>query len=358
MGKDNLSKIESYDVKGGKVILFGDLHFSATYQGQHKNYLEDCYTNMRIIWDIVEDLRPSCIIFTGDLVGVKETNINGKDRKFLMDVIRFFQKLNVYTNNNVYSVKGNHDGGAFTEFDFLLGLGMIKNPNYINYYNPYGDLELRLHIVNYGEETRKLYLSSSEDDASDIVIGHQDYYIEGVTSWYSSRETRGVELSKLSNFCGVQLVISGHIHIPSEEIVYTSLSDGSSIGLFYLGSPARTAERIDDCLYWVFEYRREKDANGMVTGITDYQAEPMGIPSVEETFYPKEEFIDDDDGYEEKQSRLEESKALKDLVTEIIDSRITNGDLFHQIDVVPNVRQSVKDLAKKYLHEAILVDDK
>lgn len=353
--ENNLSKVERYEIKGGKILLYGDLHFSATYEGQHKNYLEDCYTNMRIIWDTVEELRPSCIIFTGDLIGVKERNI--KERKFLMDVIKFFQKLNVYTKGNVFSVKGNHDGGAFSDFDFLLGLGLIRNPSYIDYYNPYGDLELRLHLVNYGEENRKLYLSSKEAWASDVVIGHQDYYIEGVTNWYSSRETRGVELSKLSNFCGVQLVISGHIHVPSEEIVYTSLSDGSSVGLFYLGSPSRTAERIEDCYYWVFEYKREKDEKGNVSGTTDYYAELMGIPSVEETFYPKEEFIDDADNYEERSARLEETKALQELVAEIIDSRITNGDLFHQIDIVPRVPQRVKDLAKKYLEMAMSMED-
>ena len=334
MEKDTTRGI--YKVSGGKILIFGDLHLSCSYEGQHKNYLLDCYTNMDRILEIVEEEKPKAVIFCGDLVGVKETNI--KDRQFLMRVMMFFGQLNSITKGNVFSVKGNHDISDFSDFDFLLGMGYIKNPRYVDYYGADG-IEIRFHFVNYGSERKKLQLCSE----SNVVLGHADYYIEGVSNWYSARS--GIELSQLSNFCGVDMVISGHIHQPSDEILHTTLKDGSSIGLFYPGSPSRTAERFDDCMYMLFEYDTELKSTG-------YDAKLFGLKPADEVFYSKEEFIDNEDN-SERQQRLERSQALTDIVKEIIDSRLTSGDIFHQIDVVPNASEKVKSIAKRYLSEAI-----
>ena len=198
-------RLESCDIHGGRVLIFGDLHISSSFSGQHKNYQYECYYNMDKIISIVAKEKASAVIFLGDLVGVNEKNI--RDRQFLMRTQNFFKVLNQATNGNVYSVKGNHDMGDFTDFDFFEGLGYIKNPKYINYYGRKpgskkdDGLEIRFHLVNYGDEHKSLKLASSNDCASDVVLGHCDYYIEGVTNWYSAGSN--VELSKLDNYQGV-----------------------------------------------------------------------------------------------------------------------------------------------------------
>ena len=115
----------NYKIYGGKLCIFGDMHLSSTYTGTHKDYMSECYYTMSKIIDIVKGSTPSAVFFLGDVIGVNERNL--KDRKFLMDVILFFHKLNTYTGGNVFSVKGNHDKGAFSDFDLFVGLGLIKN---------------------------------------------------------------------------------------------------------------------------------------------------------------------------------------------------------------------------------------
>lgn len=341
-------RLESCDIHGGRVLIFGDLHISSSFSGQHKNYQYECYYNMDKIISIVAKEKASAVIFLGDLVGVNEKNI--RDRQFLMRTQNFFKVLNQATNGNVYSVKGNHDMGDFTDFDFFEGLGYIKNPKYINYYGRKpgskkdDGLEIRFHLVNYGDEHKSLKLASSNDCASDVVLGHCDYYIEGVTNWYSAGSN--VELSKLDNYQGVALVFSGHIHIPSDEMLFTTLKNGDSIGLFYLGSPARVTERFNDCWYLAFEYTKSDSEDEWSTS---YDSIFMGLEPADEVFYPKEDFIEDES---EEALRENESAKLTDIVKEIMDSRIMTGDLNHQIDIVPGVRKEVKDIAKQYLELA------
>lgn len=330
-------------IKGGKVLVFGDLHLSAVYEGQHKNYQRDCYFNMDLIKKKVDTDNPNAIIFAGDIIGVNERNI--RDHQFLMRVIQFFEYLNSKTDGKVYSVKGNHDVGDFSDFDFLVGLGLLKNPQYVDYLadNEEENLELRFHLVNYGMEKRKLLLTEDVDCATDIVIGHAEYYIDGVTNWYSAKQ--GIEVASLDSFIGVSLIFSGHIHTPSSEMLYTTMKDGKNIGLFYMGSPSRTAERFDDCWYLTFEYDAEARAS-------DYNASLMGLEPASEVFYPKENFLNDEEN-EEAMIEAERSEALTNLVENIMESRLATGDIKGQIKRFPGVKDDVKALAMTYYNKAV-----
>lgn len=324
------------NIYGGKIHIYGDLHLSCTYEGQHKSYILECYKNMDNIINKVKQDKPSAIIFLGDVIGVNERNL--RDRQFLMRVLLFFKTLNELTNYNVYSVKGNHDIGDFSDFDFFVGIGYLKCPNYIDYYSSKdGSLEVRFHLVDYGKEDRKLDIRA-DDDCSNVVLGHQDYVIEGVTDWYKHKN--GVMLSRLGNYKGVDMVISGHIHNPSSEILVTSIA-GEPIQLFYTGSPSRTAERFDDCWYVVFEYDGEETA---------YDAKLFGLESASTVFHPKEDFINDDCSDEDM---VRESESLTQIVKEIMEGRMTNGDLFAQVRAVPGVSDKVKEIACSYLQKAI-----
>lgn len=341
MAKSKISMDESIGVrktaviKGGKILVFADTHFSIVYEGKHINYAYDCFDNMAKILDIVKKQKPSAVFFLGDIIGVKERNI--VDRQFLMRVVLFFGMLFNITNGNVYTVRGNHDTGDFSDFDFISGLGYFKNPKYVDYVTDKGT-EIRFHFVNYGDE--KLPLELAKDGASNIVLGHADYYIDGVTNWYSEKKGR-VELKTLQNFCGVELVFSGHIHTPSKDIMYTNMPDGEVIGLFYPGSCSRTAERFDDCWYVSFEYIEDE-------GSVQYDANLMGLRKADEVFHDDEDFVDDESAEELNRK----TEALNVIIEEIFSSRLATGDLFGQIDKIP-ADQDVKDLAKEYLQRAI-----
>ena len=329
----------NYKIYGGKLCIFGDMHLSSTYTGTHKDYMSECYYTMSKIIDIVKGSTPSAVFFLGDVIGVNERNL--KDRKFLMDVILFFHKLNTYTGGNVFSVKGNHDKGAFSDFDLFVGLGLIKNPDYVDYYNTAEiakdlNLEVRFHFVNYGEEGRKLMIPE-EKDYSNVVLGHNDYLIDGVTNWYQHKG--GVHISRLNNFIGVDMIISGHIHNPSSEVYSTFIggNEDNEIALFYPGSPARTSERYNDCWYVTFYYDGES---------TQYDVELLGLKPADEVFYEKVELLDENDSDVD-------SMSLTNIVKEIIEGRITSGDLFSQVRSVPGASDEVKDIACKYLQKAI-----
>lgn len=348
--RSDSARLEKCEVHGGKLLVFGDLHISSSFSGQHKNYARECYYNMDRIVDIVKKSKASSVVFLGDLIGVNEKNI--KDRQFLMRTLQFFEMLNRLTNKQVYSVKGNHDMGDFTDFDLLEGLGLIKNPQYVDYYgksskNGKESFEIRFHLVNYGDEKKSLKLAGRSDLATDVVLGHNDYYIEGVTNWYSKGSD--VELSKLDNFQGVTMVFSGHIHTPSEEILSTLLKNGETISLFFTGSPSRVAERYDDCWYLEFDYVNNQDTDTWETTFNSYF---MGLEKAEEVFYPKEDFVDDEDVADDVALRVSKAEKLTDIVKEIIDGRIMSGDLNHQIDMMPGVSDRVKEIAKSYLEKA------
>lgn len=336
--------MHSYNIFKGKVHVYGDLHLSCMYEGKHKNYTEECYKNMGNILDKVKADSPVAVFLSGDVIGVNERNV--RDRQFLMRIYLFLQTLNELTNGNVYSVKGNHDKGDFADFDFFMGIGLIKNPDYVDLYGCTEEEfkeggavpEVRFHFVNYGEESRKLSICT--EGSSNVVIGHADYLIDGVTNWYSHKG--GIRLASLENFAGVELVIAGHIHNPSEEVLMTTIKGDEQIGLFYLGSPARTAERFDDCWYIVFESQ---------DGYTSYDAKLFGLDPYKEVFIEEEECISDKT--EEEIARDEENESLTNIVKEIMNGKITGGDLFSQVRRVPHASDRVKDIACDYLQKAI-----
>ena len=327
--------IESYVVNGGKVLVYGDLHLSSTYEGQHINYLEECYSNMEKIATEVKNTNASAVMFLGDLIGVKERNIH--DRRMLKEVLSFFITLNGITNRNVYSVRGNHDTGDYPDFDLLKGLGLLKTPEYVDYIGG-GRTEVRFHFVDYGHEKDKIYLN---EDCSNVLLCHNDIQVPGVTTWYKAKD--GVILASQNNWAGVDMVIAGHIHNPSVQNINITLSDGESvISLFYPGSPSRTAERFDDCYYIVFEYNKEED-------VTDFDAKMFGLKKASEVFYPKEKFITEDDMSNEER----QAESLKSIVSEIMGSRVMSGDLFHQIKIMPGASERAKNIACEYLQRAI-----
>ena len=61
--KIGISRPESYDINGGKILIFGDLHISSSFSGSHKHYQLDCYTVMDLILKKVAEEKASAVIF-------------------------------------------------------------------------------------------------------------------------------------------------------------------------------------------------------------------------------------------------------------------------------------------------------
>lgn len=330
---------KEYTITGGTILVFGDLHLSSEYKGTHKVYLAECLHNMTRIKDIVEEKKPSAIFFLGDIIGVKERNI--RDRRFFREVLSFFMYLNSICP--VFSVKGNHDFGDYSDFDLLIGLQFIKNPRFVDFRDEKGNLHVRFHFVNYGYEKKPLKFPE-EEGASNVVLCHSDIQIPGVTNWYKTNN--GYVLSSMENWKGVDYVFAGHIHTPSLEFNYTVM-DGNSVGLFYVGSPSRVAERFDECWYLQFSHSSEGDT---VDGNVQFSAELFGLQKASEVFVEEETIISDDDVRTYEELRQE---SLVNIVKEVMEGRMATGDIFNQIQRLPGASQRAKEIASNYLHRAM-----
>ncbi|MNL91162.1 3',5'-cyclic adenosine monophosphate phosphodiesterase CpdA [compost metagenome] len=222
---NNLFKIE----KRGKfrVLIIGDLHLSDVFRGRHVDYLGNCLEVLGMITKTIEQNEITHLILTGDLIGVNEKNFKYRDT--LLALMKILQHWNKLTNNNVYSVRGNHDSAAkLTDFDVCLSLDLIKN---VAYFDAGWS---RYHLINYGEEGRKLDI---DDDKHNVAVVHNNIQVEGETNWFVGGKSE-ITLSSMDNWYGVDFVVAGHIHNPSVKVVTTSIRDWS-VSLFYPGSPTR-----------------------------------------------------------------------------------------------------------------------
>lgn len=333
---------------GGTVRSYGDLHISDTYKGRHKDYLLLCTTVLSKIEREIKEKKPSAVIFTGDLVGVLERNI--KNREILSQICNYFQRLNKMTE--VFVVRGNHDFGDYPEFQFLHDLGLFKTSRdcipegndengvgYIDYF--VDDTEeipsCRFHLVDYGKEKHELCYPIS-DDTPNIVFAHNNFTISGVTNWYQEHD--GIELARIEAWRKVDLVVAGHIHVPSPSLVSTyMLGTDHACSLFYLGNPTMVTK--DKNMYekvWSMNFKpKGKDVS--------FDAEEFELPPLDEVFYP-DEFVED--LTEEEIQEKVRSENLKSVLDEIINCRIDSADLEAQIKNMPQVSPEAKEMALKY----------
>lgn len=324
-------------IKGGEILAIGDLHISDVFEGKHINYLENCFKVLRQLKDIIYERKPSAVVFLGDLVGWNETNI--KSRAVLAMLCDFFKSINEVSH--VFAVRGNHDMKGYPDFQFLASLGLIDVTSSFDYVRPDGGTELRFHLVNYGEEDR--HLDTIEE--GNVVFGHNNYTIDGVTNWYQSHD--GIELVTLQNFSEVDMVISGHIHNPSPEMVSVTMPSEKVCALFYVGCPTRPIKINDNYnQVWLasFEYNEETEE-------TDYDMIPFELEPYESLYYSDDEVIN-----EKTEKEVEEElrkEALAEVLGDIMKYRMLQGDYMKQIDVIPNASDEAKQVAKDYLQVAL-----
>lgn len=337
-------------VSGSGVLIVGDLHFSDVYTGKHKNYLKNCFDALAKIRNRVLETKPAAVVFLGDVVGVNEGNV--RSREVLNQLCSFFREIGEVSK--VFCVRGNHDfNGSFPEFQFLSGLKLFEtsasSDGYFDFFGTgksrdNGDApEVRFHLMDYGSENMKFDLAP--EPAVNIVLGHNNFTIQGLTNWYQAHG--GIELGTMENMQGIYMMISGHIHNPSPQIISTNMLVGGSCLLFYPGCPTRPS--LEKNMYestWFVEFKYDED-----TGNTNYDAIEFPLSPISETFYSNEDFVEEKS--EEELAEMERTTALKDVLDDILKCRIAQGDLVGQVKMIPNASEEAKAMAAQYLQIAI-----
>lgn len=333
-------------VVGNGVLIVGDLHFSDIYSGKHKNYLRNCFSVLAKIRDKVYETNPAALVILGDVVGVNEGNV--RSREVLYQLCSFFQEIRKVCK--IYCVRGNHDfNGSFPEFQFLSALGIFETSTSCDgFFDYFGEEsqevpEIRFHIMDYGSENMRFNIAPSP--TTNIVLGHNNFTIQGLTTWY--HEHGGIELGSMENMQDIYMMISGHIHNPSPQIVMTTTISGSNCLLFYPGCPTRPS--LEKGMYtscWFMEFKYDKSL-----GETSYDALEFPLDPVDEVFYADDEFVEEKS--EEDLEELRRTEALKEVLDDIIKCRMTQGDLITQVNVIPNASDKAKEMAIKYLRVAM-----
>lgn len=323
---------------GGEILAFGDLHFSDVFTGKHKDYLTNCCTVLRQIEDMITERKPKVAVFLGDLVGWNETNI--KSREVLSLFLGFWKRIN--TVCDVYCVRGNHDMKGYPDFNLLVDLGLVRTCAGFDYYpnESANEPDIRFHLVDYKSEDKVLPIL--DGNASNVVFGHNNYTIEGVTTWYADHD--GLELGSMYNYSHVDLVVSGHIHEPSPEMVGVQMPSGNTCDLFYLGCPTRPIKQTSYDSVWVMSFT----SNGEDS---EYTVIPFDLVPFNDLFYEDDTIINEKT--EEEVEDLLRKEKLQEVLQDIIQYRVIGGDPIAQVDKIPNASDEAKEMAKKYLSVAL-----
>ncbi|MDR0920482.1 MAG: hypothetical protein LBM93_14745, partial [Oscillospiraceae bacterium] len=146
----------------------------------------------------------------------------------------------------------------------------------------------------------------------------------------------GIEVSNLQNFRGIDLLISGHIHIPSPELVY---DDMLNCGLFYVGSPTRIHEKIEQCWYMDFSENGENVV---------YEAKLFNLLPLSETWNLESKEITEEAALDNEQKR-----ALSEILTEMNKYHIGGVNIPNLIRNIPVASDEAKEKAVEYYNKAV-----
>ena len=313
-----------------KILIIGDLHISDRFSGRHLDYLENCFECLEMITQSIKDKGITHLICLGDWIGQGQAEKNLNKRPILLRLMQVLQEWNELTNNNVYSLKGNHDiGRGMTDYDFLVGAKLLKHAETLDIQS------CRFHLFDYGSEDRMITI---DEDKSNIGCFHTNLLIEGLTSWYQAGVGR--ELSTLHNLSGIEYAIAGHIHNPSPRVVSTSIL-GNDINLFYPGCITRPKyePNLWDHVFGVIVTTTD---NGTALDFIKYDLKPF-----KEIF--KEEIAEEESGI----GNLDDIRKLSETFDFMQNYDLNSGlDYVSQIKKIAGLDLAAANLALKYVEEA------
>ena len=332
-------------ITGLKVVAIGDLHFDDVYQGRHISYWENVIDVTERIRAIIATEKPDVVLYVGDLIGVRRGVATLRDRNALLYLIQFLKE-----HPNVVILKGNHDYGEVSDYEFLAQIGVFKSSKQINNVieltHPRAIKPVYIHCIDYGQEYEPIQI---REDAYNIGAVHNEFYVNGKEFAINSKGA--IELSSMKNFFGLDLIASGHIHEPSALIDF-NFQDGFDSAFVNLGCPTRPKhnEMYNHTWYLVLEFQPTEGTESYDLGM---RLEALNLKAYHEVFRPKEDFLE-----EQEDEDLDEFSGIqKGRLAEILGSLVTTNmgsdDFFAQIDSIPIASPQSKDMAKQYLRKAM-----
>lgn len=342
-----------------KVLVFGDTHFDDVFNGQHVDYQQSTLEVMEQIINIYKKEKPDAVILAGDLIGVATGRSKIKSRQYLKSVVQFLTVLGG-RNRTLYVVKGNHDYNVESDYNFLSGIGVFNAPEEgddVLYLNPdpekSPDNQLFIHLRNYNQENN-LLMNPEEDskeyhqaksDGINVVVAHNDFFIKGQEEGYHNPDT-AFELQAHSPFYGADIILSGHIHLPSLQTQTFKNPLGETVSFLNLGCPTRpsSSETYNKVWYTVLEFD-EQDKTW------DYTPKIMELKDF------REEFVNSDDLVASMQKLAGDDLAtdkerLEEVLSLLRSDNLMSEDSIRQIDLITVASQQERDLAKEYIRRA------
>lgn len=319
-----------------RVLIIGDLHISDAYVGNHKDYWGECVEIISKVTSIIQDKGVTHLILTGDLVGLREKNF--KQRASLMVFMMALKKWNELTNNNVYTLIGNHDiSGKTTDFELIESLGLVKTTRSLD--SHFVDIGVaRFHLIDYGNENETVPIREGAG-VSNVGITHADIQITGKTTWWYPSNVR-FELSTMQNWKGIEMIVAGHIHNPSPKMLSTDI-DGKVVNLFYVGCPTRPkkGDNWGSCWGTLFDVD-DSDINATI----------LEIPLPQDVFVQTIDEVDIEEVQSTEITKVEELAAILNTLSEY--KLNSDDDIEGQIKRFSGVDTEAMDLALEYYTKA------
>lgn len=333
-----------------RVLIFGDWHMTDKPSKVHVDYEQNCYDCMSDSIRIVEEKKPHIILHSGDITG-RDNDKNVYSRDFLAGMHIWFQRLAQEAVKNASeffkgklpldyvaqaATAGNHDfGSRMTDFEYFKMVGAFEHQKYI-------DVEgMRIHFIDYGFEQEKLEIAEGKFN---LALAHNEFHVERKTNWFMN-SAKGIELSKLRHWKGIDFVAGGHIHGASMEIIKTSI-EGHTVNLFYMGCGTRpdSGERYKVARPLLFKVSKR----GVEVEIIEWKL-PENIfkdeqDSLEDTRIL--ELLETFSGSEEANERLHNREELSETLGSLTKYMIAgNSDFLTQLQIMGAVDKEALQLA-------------
>lgn len=183
-----------------RILIHGDLHLTSREVTEHRNYAEFSLYILKEINNIAQKEKCNLVIGLGDFGDCKVT-----DLRYISKIHNILKEQAKITRQPKIELVGNHDklsDGYMSLSEYFTDIRLIAQPPYIDADN------VRLHLVNYGEENKHLDILKGHKN---IVLGHNKFNIK---DYEVSGEFRDRHLEE---WLDVDLIISGHIHIGNEQ---------------------------------------------------------------------------------------------------------------------------------------------
>lgn len=335
-----------FKISGKRGLVFGDIHYDDGFVGRHHNYWENLIDVTNRIQNVIEEEKPDFVVFVGDLIGVRRGVSTLKDRNALLFVAKFLQSI-----TNCIVVKGNHDYSETSDYEFLSSLGIFKSSrqigNTIEFTNPHASTPCYIHCVDYGQENEALQI---KEGAHNIGIMHNEFYVKGKEQQMYSQSA--IELSSKRNFFGLDIILSGHIHTPTNGMIDFNFQDGFDSAFANIGCPSRPSygELYNHVWYIALEYTSDGDSKDWELG---FRQEVLHLKPYEEIFRPDEDYLESREDEDIDEFTGLQKEKLEDILSTMVTTNMGSDDFFSQVDSITVASDEAKGLAKSYLKRAL-----